>query len=150
MKIFRLFVLLLLSAPAFGGVYKWIDTSGAVHFSDKPPATAAEKLDIETSRTPPEQLIAQLDEPETADETVATEQQNDALQAERDRAEQQRKIQISENCNRARRAHDSLLSASRVYEPLPGGGRRYLEDDEVARRKADAERDVDEWCNQSS
>lgn len=149
MKILRLLVLFFLCAPALAGVYKWKDNSGAVHFSDKPPATEAEKLDIVTTATEPEQLTARVDSP-ADDETDATEQQDDAIQAERDRVEQQRQQQIAENCSRARNALDSLLSATRVYEPLPGGGRRYLEQDEVDQRKADAERDVDEWCNQAT
>ncbi|MBT8132678.1 MAG: DUF4124 domain-containing protein [Gammaproteobacteria bacterium] len=145
MKILSIFALLILSVPVGANVYKWTDASGAVHFSDKPAATAAEKLDIETQRTEAPQLTAQLEEVDEAQDVVS--EQDAALAAERERVEARRKIQRGENCTQAKRARDSLLSATRVYEALPGGGRRYLEDDEVARRKADAERDVEQWCN---
>lgn len=148
MNIIRFIVLFLCCAPAMAGVYKWKDTSGAIHFSDKPPATAAEELDIKTKRTEPPQLTAAVTEPESTE--PVDDEQLDELEAERERVEQQRQIQIAENCNRAKKARDSLFSATRVYEPLPGGGRRYLEQDEVDQRKNDAERDVDEWCNQDT
>ena len=147
MKNFPLLAMLFLSAAAAANVYKWTDTGGAVHFSDKPPATAAEKLDIETRRTDPAQLATQLEEAREQQE-IATEQ-SEAERAELERVERENKIRRDENCARAKKARDSLLSATRIYEPLPGGGRRYLEQDEVDQRMAEAKRNVDEWCNQN-
>ncbi|MBT8136981.1 MAG: DUF4124 domain-containing protein [Gammaproteobacteria bacterium] len=143
---FLLFSLILLTTAASANVYKWTDATGRVHFSDKPPATAAEKLDIETQRTDPEQLSARLtDEPAQQAQPgtiVADESQQDEFEREQN-------IRRDENCARARDALASLLSATRIYEPLPDGGRRYLEEDEVDQRMTDARRDVDEWCGSS-
>ncbi len=140
-------VSLLLSASAAAGVYKWVDTDGRVHYSDKPPATKAELLDIETERTDPQRVAArvQASQPAStpADTVVADE-------SERERLEREQKIQRDENCARARKALDSLLSATRVYEPLPGGGRRYLEQAELDQKMSGARRDVDQWCDNSS
>ncbi|MDH3647038.1 MAG: DUF4124 domain-containing protein [Gammaproteobacteria bacterium] len=148
MKSFPLFAILFFSASvvAAAGVYKWTDAGGAVHFSDKPPATAAEKLDIDTHRSDPEQLAA-LNEPEAQQDTITAEETAEQ-RTERERFEREQQVQRDENCTRARSAQDSLLSATRVYEPLPGGGRRYLEQDEVDQRMGDAKRDVDKWCNE--
>ena len=142
MKILPFLAALLLSVSALASVYKWTDASGRVHYSDKPPATAAERLDIETSRTDPAQLTARVDEPDPAQpETIV------ADEADREQLEREQKIRRDENCARAMKARDSLLSATRVYEPLPGGGRRYLEQEEVDQKMADADRDVQEWCD---
>ncbi|MDH3589345.1 MAG: DUF4124 domain-containing protein [Gammaproteobacteria bacterium] len=146
MKILPFFTTLLLSVSATAGVYTWTDSSGRVHYSDKPPATAAEKLDIDLKRTDPEQLSARLSD--VANEQVQPETII-ADQAEQERLEREQKIRRDENCARARKAQNSLLSATRVYEPLPGGDRRYLEQDEVDQKKADAQRDVDKWCDNS-
>ena len=147
MKIFPLIAILLLSASATAGVYKWTDDSGRVHYSDKPPETDAEKLDIDTYRTGTQQLTARLNQDEAQSETI------NADQSEQQRLEQQQKqeqrIRRDENCTRAIKAQASLFSATRVYEPLPDGERRYLEQDEIDKRKADAEADVDQWCNDS-
>lgn len=138
--------LLLLTTTALGGVYKWTDATGRVHYSDKPPATESEKLDIETKRTDTEQLTARLNEEAEqraqADTIIAD-------QSEQEELERQQQARREENCGRARKAMDSLLSATRIYEPLPGGGRRYLEQDEVDQRKAEAQSDVDKWCGAS-
>ena len=143
MKIFPLLTLFLLSISATAGVYKWTDETGRVHYSDKPPKTAAEELDIVTRRTDPEQLTARLRQDEPRQETIV------ADQSEQARLEEERRVRREENCDRARQAMASLMSATRVYEPLPNGERRYLEQDEVDKRKADAQADVDEWCNNS-
>ncbi len=143
MKIFPLIALLLLSVSATAAVYKWTDDIGRVHYSDKPPETAAEKLDIETHRTDPEQLTARLSQDESRPETII------ADQSQQEQLERERQIRRDENCERARKAQASLMSATRVYEPLPGGERRYLDQDEIDQRKASAQADVDEWCNGS-
>ncbi len=42
-----IFCVTLTSAPVLGGVYKWTDTDGTVHFGDRPPADAGtESVDI--------------------------------------------------------------------------------------------------------
>lgn len=136
-------VLMMLSVSAAASVYKWTDDTGRVHYSDKPPETDAEKLKIVTHRTDPEQLAARLNPRQDEDraETII------ADQSEQERLEREQKIRREENCEIAKRAQNSLLSATRVYEPLPGGERRYLEQDEIDERKATAQADVDKWCN---
>ena len=140
MKIFPLLALLLLCVSATAGVYKWTDEAGRVHYSDKPPETAAEKLDIETHRTDPEQLTARLNQDQSRSDTIV------ADQSEQQQLERERQIRRVENCDRSQKALASLLSATRVYEPLPDGERRYLEQDEIDQRKANAQADVDQWC----
>lgn len=141
MKIFSALAILFLSASAVAGVYKWTDETGRVHYSDKPPETAAEKLKIVTHRTDPAQLTARLNQNEARPEIIV------ADESERKRLESEQKARRVENCGRAKKAFDSLMSATRVYEPLPGGERRYLEQNEIDKRKSDAQADVDKWCN---
>ncbi len=142
-RTFLLTVTLALAATASAEIYKWTDDQGNTHYSDKPPATQAEVLDIKSQRTDPER-IARLNAPPQPDpqrETiVAAEEERAALEAER---EEQR----LRNCERAQKAYNSLLSATRIYEPLPDGERRYLNEEEVEQRKTAAQADIDQWCN---
>lgn len=136
--------LLTLSPVVQAEIYKWVDSGGHIHYSDKPPAQRAEKLDIESRPTDPERIAA-LDEKrlQAAEQREAAA----AAQADRARVEAEQQSARDKNCAIARKALASLVSATRVYEPLPDGGRRYLEQDEVDERMARARADVDEWCN---
>lgn len=137
-------VLLALSTSAVAEIYKWVDSGGHIHYSDKPPATEAEKLKIESRRTDPERIAALSERSRQADEER---QSATAAAADRQRLEDEQQATRDKNCEIARKALASLVSATRVYEPLPDGGRRYLEQNEVDERMAAARADVDEWCN---
>ncbi len=141
-RTFLITVTLAVAATASAEIYKWTDDQGNTHYSDKPPATQAEVLDIKSRRTDPE-YIARLTappEPDPRRETIiAAEEERERIAAEREETRQQ-------NCERAQKALNSLLSATRIYEPMPDGERRYLDEQEVEQRKGAAQADVDEWC----
>lgn len=140
-------VLFALAASASAEIYKWADSGGHIHYSDKPPATQAEIIDIASRRTDPDRIAALSSQRRQADEERQT---VIAAEADRQRLEQQQQQTRDKNCEIARKALASLLSATRVYEPLPDGGRRYLEQNEVDERMAAARADVDEWCKTSN
>ncbi|NND60823.1 MAG: DUF4124 domain-containing protein [Gammaproteobacteria bacterium] len=144
-RLFLLSILSLAAAAAGADIYKWVDGDN-VHYSDKPPAVAAEKIDIESQRTDPERIAslnAPADDAATAGMVVADE-------AERERLEAEREAKRRSNCDIAKRSMASLMSATRIYEPMPDGERRYLSEDEVEQRKSTAQADVDKWCNSTS
>ena len=142
-KTLLLIVTFAVAATASAEIYKWTDDQGNTHYSDKPPATQAEVLDIKSERTDPE-YIARLTAPPKPDpqrETIiAAEEDRERLEAEREETRQR-------NCERAKKAFNSLLSATRIYEPMPDGERRYLNEEEVEQRKDSAQADVNEWCS---
>jgi len=41
---------LCVCAPAYAGVYKWVDKNGDVHFADKPPPGGAEQIETTDNR----------------------------------------------------------------------------------------------------
>lgn len=138
---------LILSATAVAGVYKWVDDNGRLHYTDKPPATGAQRMAIESQRTDPSQITARVEARRESQEQELEQQQETEEQR---RLEQQREEVREENCRRSRRALESLLSATRLYEPLPGGDRRYLEQDEIDQRMDKARKDVEEYCGAGS
>lgn len=146
LKVIFATLLLVLSTSALAEIYKWVDTGGHIHYSDKPPATQAEKLKIASRPTDPERIAAMDQQRTQADEER---QVIVAADADRARVEAEQAQRRADNCDRARKALASLVSATRVYEPLEDGGRRYLEQDEVDQRLAAARADVDKWCQAS-
>lgn len=146
LRFFLSALLWALMASASAEIYKWVDSTGT-HYSDKPPRVDAELLDIESRRTDPER-IAGLKNPPGDNNEVGVVVTDD--EAERDRIAAEQAAQRALNCERARKALNSLLSATRIYEPLPDGERRYLDEAEVEQRKASAQADVDKWCNSTS
>ena len=142
-RIFLLTVTLALAATASAEIYKWTDDDGNTHYSDKPPKTQAEVLDIKSDRTDPERIAKLIAPPQPdpqRDVIIAAEEEREQIEAER----QETRVR---NCERAQKAYNSLLSATRIYEPLPDGERRYLDEDEVEQRKTAAQADIDQWCS---
>ncbi|WP_133130579.1 DUF4124 domain-containing protein [Legionella yabuuchiae] len=69
-KIVLLAVLVLLSLPMQAQIYKWTDSSGTVHFTDKP-RPGAEKVDlpaVQTFSSPPIEQASTPEPPQLGDE----------------------------------------------------------------------------------
>lgn len=124
-------------------VYRWVDEQGNVIFSDTPPAKDATKFVLKTSPTRP------LDKAQTA--PPAAEPEPEATDSEQVQTTQQEAAAMqklrTQNCERARSNLVTLETARRVYDPLPNGERRYLDDDELAARKVQAQADIQRWCD---
>ena len=89
----RLLVLLLvLSAPAQAGLYKWVDEKGNVQYSDKPPAqpgkSGTAKLDSQGM------MVSHIDPPLTAEQSAARD-----ADAAHQREEQARKESVKRHDN---------------------------------------------------
>lgn len=125
-------------------VFQWTDSEGNVIFSDTPPASDASTVVVRTSPTRP--LGAHASRSEPAAQTPAAEADDeDGRATQREAAELQALRQ--RNCERSRGNLNTLETSRRVYEPLPNGERRYLTEDEVNARKAEAQADIQRWCS---
>lgn len=150
----RIFMLLTLSGVLYANslqaeIYRWVDESGKVHFSDRPNDGAAHKLQIETREGEPVDTDQQqyLDEQRDQQQRLldAYREEREAREEERLKAEE-RERQRSQNCAYARnrlRQYDG----ARLYQPLENGGRRYLDDNERQREMERVEEAVQRWCS---
>lgn len=140
----RIFMLLTLSGVLYANslqaeIYRWVDESGKVHFSDRPNDGAAHKLQIETREGEP------VDTDQQQRLLDAYREEREAREEERLKAEE-RERQRSQNCAYARnrlRQYDG----ARLYQPLENGGRRYLDDNERQREMERVEEAVQRWCS---
>lgn len=139
-------------AAAEKEVFRWVDENGTVHYSDRPMDPRAQSTGITFQPTDQARLREnelrqwEQDQKAEADQRDAEQQQpaEDAMEANR-KAQEERIRQLE--CNAARERFETYTTAPRLYESLPGGERRYLTDDELDAARAQAESDVESWCD---
>jgi hypothetical protein len=141
--------LLLLSQAVSGGIYRWVDENGRVHFSDRPVAEEAEQVEIRNSTPPSSGREAR---PATADERRVKQQKLlDVYRQEREEKAEARKKAKQEEAEREKRcayARDRLqrYRVSRIYEPQADGSRRFYSDAERETAIANLEKQVRQSC----
>ncbi len=126
-------------------VYKWTDSTGRVHYSDKPDGDNIELVNVKSKRT---DKAAIAEAKQVRIDTNLASAADKLMQAELDQEEEQNEQIRAENCSRASEALVSLRNAQRLYVPSDGGERRYLNEAEIADRIQRAERDKSKWCAQ--
>jgi len=154
----RIWMLLLLSSLAAGvgagGVYKWIDAQGNVHYGERPPKeVAAESMKVQKAPVDKDQAEMELEklnlkaglgaEDEKAREQAQGKRQETAQgRPTADEAELQRK-----NCEIARQNLATLERYRRVMTQDAQGNPVRLDDDERAARMEQARKHVEEFCD---
>jgi len=128
-------------------IFRWVDSQGVVHYSDRP-GTSGAKVVGHSKATDP----ARIREEELRNWEAEQQQQQDrqtqeevaAYDAQRD-AEEKRVRQVK--CARAREMSEVYADAHRLYETLPNGERKYLTDTELSEARENAMRGVEESCD---
>ena len=127
---YLIFVLLLVSASLHAGsIHKWVDENGNVHYGDAPPAeTKSENVRVQSAPSNPGKALPRLNvsEPEPAS----------GMSAE----------QASKICQTARSDLEIIANNTRIRLQQPNGTERYLNEQEIAERKARSEADIERYC----
>ena len=122
------------SAIAAGGVYKWVDEDGVVHYGERPP----EKQKAEQVKVQP---------PATAGERASARGAEEAEAAETEgRSEELERLLREEQCEKWTQALEEYRAADFLTKPTDDGGSRRLSVEESAEVIANAERMVAENC----
>lgn len=131
---------LALQAYAQGGLYKWVDEKGVVHYSDKPPAgKSGQKLNV----APQPPLEGQAPQRGRSWQEQVQDANERRYQDEKKQKEAQQKAQEAEQkCLRASNALDSLKRERPLYRVDKEGERSFMEDEE--RRRL-----IDGWQQQA-
>ena len=152
MKKILLSLLILLAANhAYAEVYKWVDSSGKVQYSDHPPASnKTQKLKIDTSSSAtqsPGNRKAPAASSMMDKEIEFRKRHVEAEEAEKKQEKQAREAkQKQENCGNARGNLRGLQESGRVVKYDDKGERSFLDD--AARQQAieRAQKEVDASC----
>jgi len=144
---------LLAAAPAHAQVFKWVDASGKVHYSDQPPpssATGPKKLNVPSQPTPPAE---QQGNKASAGKSISEKEmefrkrrvEGEEAKAKQGKAEADAKLS-QQNCAQARGNLRSLQEGRRITKYNDAGERVYLDDDVRSQETARAQKDVETWC----
>lgn len=138
-------LLAALPALASGGLYKWVDEKGVVHYSDTPPAgKPAARLKASPPSSPGN---AQAPARSRSWQEQLQDSNERRFQEDTKQREQQQKAQESaEKCQRARNALDSLQRERPLYRLDKEGERIFMEDEERRRLIGDWQKQADTYC----
>jgi len=134
-------------ASADTEIFRWVDSNGVVHFSDRPDNTSATVVGTSKSTDNAairEQELRNFEEIQKRNKARETQDAVAAYDANQN-AENERVRQIK--CARAREMSVVYSDAHRLYETLPDGERRYLSDDELSAARESAMKGVEESCD---
>ena len=156
-----LFWIALLPALAHAEIYKWKDKNGTIRYSDTPPPSdvkiesigkkipkpanpspATSNGDAGVVATPTAKDVA------ISKDEAAAKRAKDAEAQKKAEASKQEELKIKqENCAVAKRNLATYNNGGRISTTDEKGERTYLGDDDIARGKADSQRDVEKYCN---
>ncbi len=150
---------LMAGLAAFAGaetVYKWVDSSGQVHYTDLPPRQDGARIlgvyqqeagTVEGDETgdyteegdtgePPAQdpEAPRTAEPPVSEEAIA------AVKADAAKAK-------VEQCKAAQDRYQRYIDSRRLFRETPDGKRVYLTDQELTEARARAKQAVDDYCS---
>jgi len=166
----RLLLLCLATLPlmASAEIYKWKDKDGVTRYSDVPPPSNIKQEPIHgksavksTGQPPlapvPGDITAATNKnktPEKAKESGAAQDEaarkraNDAEVEKATDKQKQAELKVKqENCMAAKKNLVIYTTGGRISKINDAGEREYLGEEDLARGKADSQRDVDAYCN---
>jgi uncharacterized protein DUF4124 len=154
--------LLILPLAANAEVYKWKDKDGTVRYSDTPPPSNMTQLPITGKKAAPAAAIVQPSENVTAAPKAANADTKKksaipegAAVKRQEKAEEDKKAgeqkdaelkQKQQNCTNAQNNFNSYKIGGRMSKTNEKGEREYLGDADIAAGLAQAQKDVDQYC----
>jgi hypothetical protein len=152
---------LCLSLPASAQMYKWVDSNGEVHYSDKPPPGNIKGEKLREPAPPPAASApaagkgeAKKDAAKAGPKTAAEQEQAfrkrqlDAAKTQESEEKKQAEARDkAENCNRARAAVANLQIGGRQMRADEKGERVYLDEQQIAQELARAQQVAAATCN---
>lgn len=140
-------LLLVVSANATAGIYRWVDENGRVQFGDRQPpeVTTSDEVVIRNQGSVSEE-VAPVNRKEARDRLLEQYQrereEKKATAAKRDKEKKQREIR----CNYARSRLTGYLESGSMFRHTPNQERKYLTDQERDAVIVRARADVKKWC----
>lgn len=145
-KLLLILLLITITFPLWGAVYKWVDENGNVHYGDRPPssATGSEEIDPSAVASPPDPVREKRREKrDRLLDAFQDERRQKKAVADKARADKARR---ETNCALARKQLGALEHARYLYIPDSGGNRRVLSDEQRDNALANARGEVQKWC----
>lgn len=134
----------LLSTSANAEIYKWVDSSGKVIYSETPPPAGVKTLDSPSILPPP---VNPVPPPQAAAVPVApAEPSSQQDTPELDAVNAQLEEQVEKLCEALRNNLKVLNLSVRAYRINKNGARVYIDDKDREKEKAEIQKKIDENC----
>jgi len=134
---------LLVQLPSYAGVYKWVDDSGQVHYSEQPGNNDAEKVNIRTNETTQPRAVDQS-------KVDLVDADRDKKKKKQEEAKEQEKINRDKRkwCNEAKQDLAEISSRGRLREMDDNTGQYVnLTEEEKQKRISAAKKKKQQFCN---
>ena len=133
-----------LTARGYGDeVYKTVDASGHVVYSDHPTSAASEKLSVPVNATDPAEAARLAKQRALEDAEYA---QRSRQEADEQRQEAAQSKQQAAQCTSARNHYFSIKDSRRLFRLDADGNRVFYSDAEADAMRADAKQAMDQAC----
>ena len=134
-----------------GTVFFWTDKDGTTHYQDRPPEGSnpqeARELSLRYKLTDDEAIAAAKKRQGDLSGAAKLREKQQAEDEDADEADKAKvRDEADQACKVARERLEKYDTAHRLYKPAPDGSRTYLSDEETDQARADARRDVDQFC----
>lgn len=138
------------SATQAGGIYKWVDKEGNVHYSQDPQHSGAQQMNIKVPKpsTPTETASNQGAPANAAEPQAGNGDKTEEQQALQEAAEKKQQEAEKKNCQIAMKRLATITAGGRIYEVDEQGERVYWDDNTRKAKLAEAQKDVEQWCSQ--
>ena len=134
------FLILMVSTSLYAGsIHKWVDENGNVHYGDAPPAkTKTENVRVQSAPSNPGKALPRLTIPDDSDSGGAAGDGTQQAEASPEQA-----VQI---CEAAKGDLETIATSDRIQLQTTDGQIRYLDEAEIEERRAQAQAEVDKFC----
>ncbi len=120
-----------------GSIHKWTDADGNVFYGDAPPISAkTEDVWVQSAPSNPGKALPRLSSPGSESAATASNGNGNAVPAD----------QAKVACDNANKDMEIIQSSSRVKLKMADGSTRYLTSEEIDERKAQAESEIERFC----
>lgn len=140
---------LLLQSPVSGGIYKWTDASGEVHYTQTPPPKGIATQKIQDTPPPAESQQSIHEDQQELQERI------DAMDERRARQDEEADIKKQQKENREIGEKNCITAKNNLAKLQQGGIKRYLTpagevirltEDDRQRRITEATNQVEQYC----
>ena len=138
-------LLLAVSTAAWGGIYKWVDADGQVHYGERAPQTGgSEQVQVEQGPAPDAAAAARRAKQQKF--MRALEEDRQVRESAQQKAEQKAE-QREHRCALARDRLRTYQRSNRVYRLDSQGKRVYLPDSSRDQAISRARQEIQRWCD---
>lgn len=149
-----LLTLALLPMSANAEIYKWKDANGVIRYSDVPPPSNVPHESLSTKKVvapptapSPAETSAQKKSPAAGRDGDAVKRQEDAEAAKNKEQAKEAELKLKQqNCATAKANFQTYQQGGRIYKMNEKGEREYMDDAGIAKNLAQAQKDIDEYC----